>query len=321
MFSVGSDVRYGSTELLLPWSSNGGTTWKYSSIKAEAGNGWHNVVFTVDTSGSELGALYIDGNLSVSGILNIDGDRIKVNWNAVSSGVELTFPTKVGTLALTSDVSDAQLSAVEEANTYTDENLNNYYNKPSANNVFAEGPYKFVKVLDNSRAYNTPLIPDINIGIVESSVSATVTYKAVLWKNSIDNTYKITMDIESTSMTSCTLKPKPLRIAAVKYASTWRVPTVYMKNICVNAMSQMSKWGVANCWVSNLSGRCLRDETTNIGKLNSNGLEQVIVNGMDNTNICLAVILAEFDTDHVSDNLPIKGFSYHVELLTNKTSL
>lgn len=303
-------------------SASGMGSFAHGNNATASGN--YSVAFGRDTSANhDQFALGIKNVASEKALLMVGNNKSTNAFEVLSDGRAKvqSAPTESNDVATKDYVDNGQLSAVEEANTYTDENLNNYYNKTAANNAFAEGPYKFVKVLDNSIVNNTPLTPDINIGIVESSVSATVTYKAVLWKNSIDNTYKITMDIKSTSMTSCTLKPKALKIALVNYASTWRVPTVYMKNICANAMSQMSKWGVANCWVSNLSGRCLRDETTNIGKLNANGLEQVIVNGMDNTNICLAVMLAEFDTDHVSDNLPIKGFSYHVELLTSKTTL
>lgn len=303
-------------------SASGMGSFAHGNNATASGN--YSVAFGRDTSANhDQFALGIKNVASEKALLMVGNNKSTNAFEVLNDGRAKvqSAPTESNDVATKSYVDNVQLSAVEEANTYTDENLNNYYNKTAANNAFAEGPYKFVKVLDNSIINNTPLTPDINIGIVESSVSATVTYKAVLWKNSIDNTYKITMDIKSTSMTSCTLKPKALKIALVNYASTWRVPTVYMKNICANAMSQMSKWGVANCWVSNLSGRCLRDETTNIGKLNANGLEQVIVNGMDNTNICLALMLSEFDTDHVSDNLPIKGFSYHVELLTSKTTL
>lgn len=219
-------------------------------------------------------------------------------------------------------MSDAQSSAVEEANTYTDENLNNYYNKTVTNNIFVEGPYQFNRVLDKSVVNDTPLVPDVNMGIAESSVTAKVTYKAVLWKNSIDGTYKITMDLYSSSLSpSCTLKPKAVKIGLISYASAWRMPSVYTGNCCANATALMRKWGASNWRIGEISGTCFTATNTNIGILNANGISQAFCNSSDDGNISLTVSLMEMDTDHTSDNLPVYGFKYHVEVVSNQTTL
>lgn len=323
VIAVGSDTRYGSYELLLPWSSDKGSTWKYASIYSEGGNGWHNLVFSTDTSGTEIGGVYFDGNLSVSNILNLDKNYIKVDWDNHSGGSQMTFPTTSGTLALTSYVDNAKESAVEDSNNYTDGMLNNYFNRTAANDVFSEGPYVFVKILDKSVVNSTPLVPDPNMRIIESSVTAKVTFKAVLWRNSIDNTYKITMDLYCSSLSpSCTLKPKQLKLALTAYASAWRMPSVNTVYCCAAASSQLASWGYANWWVSNLTGIAFTDMTTNIGVLNGTGLGAPSVLGKgSNGNLTICYTFVETDTDHKNDNLSVYGFRYHVEIITNKTTL
>lgn len=294
-WTVGSSTRYGSSELLLPWSSDNGSTWKYASVRAEGGEGWHNLVFTLDTSETETGSFYVIGSLSVSGVLTTDKNEIHVNYDNVSGGNTLYFPNQNGTtLATTDDI----------------------------NSMASSGPYVFVKILDESVVNSAPLVPDTNIGIVESSVTAKVTFKSILWRNTVDNTYKITMDFFCSSLSpSCTLKPKAIKVALISYGSTWRMPTFYSGHACTMATLQLKNWGL-NWWVSTLTGQVFTDMTTNIAIMNGNGTGYPMINYRDlKGNLGITFGFIEADTDHVSDNLPVYGFRYHVEVVTSKTTL
>ncbi len=228
------------------------------------------------------------------------GNEIHVNYDNVSGGNTLYFPNQNGaTLATTTDIT-------------TD-----------INSMTSSGPYVFVKVLDENVVNSAPLVPDKNIGIVESSVTAKVTYKSILWRNTVDNTYKITMDFFCSSLSpSCTLKPKALKVALVSYGSTWRMPTFYSGDACYIATAQLRSWG-SNCWVSNLTGQVFTNMFTNIGVMNANGAGYPMINyrNITNGNLGMTFGLIEADTDHVSDNLPVYGFRYHVEVVTSKTTL
>lgn len=242
----------------------------------------------------------------------------------VDLGTVITSHQSLTNYATKTYVDDSASNAIEEAIQYTDSTLNNYYNKAGSNNLFAEGPYTFTQVLDSGSSVNSTLVPDINMGIVESSVTAKVTAKSVLWRNKVDNTYKITMDLYCSSLSpSCTLKPKKIGLTKLtSYASAWRMPSVYTIYSCPNAANLLTNWGVNNWWVSNLTGCAFTDMTTNIGLLNGDGWGSPSILGKaTNGNLAVSYTFIEADTDHISNNLSVFGFRYHIEIITTKTTL
>lgn len=148
-----------------------------------------------------------------------------------------TNSVAVANIATKSQVSDAKDSAIEEANTYTDENLNNYYTKAASYNVYAPGPYEFVKILDNSKLSNISIEGESGYS---STTTCTVTSKSTLWKNKQDGTYKIIADFSSTDA-SCSLTANPLKVGTIATIGyKWRYPKVYFSRCCPNAASQLS---------------------------------------------------------------------------------
>jgi hypothetical protein len=260
---------------------------------------------------------------TVTGI-KMNGTTKSPASGVVDLGTVITSHQSLASYATKTYVDDSTSNAVDEAEQYTNTNLNNYYNKAASSNVFAEGPYVFVKVLDSGSSVNSTLVPDINMGIVESSVTAKVTAKSVLWRNTVDNTYKITMDLYCSSLSpSCTLKPKKIGLTKLtSYASAWRIPAVDTLYSCPTASNQLISWGINNWWVSNLTGCAFTDMATNIGLLNGDGWGSPSILGKGtNGDLAVAYTFIEADTDHISDNLSVYGFRYHIEIITAKTTL
>lgn len=164
----------------------------------------------------------------------------------VDNDIEVTKTLTDGTNSITvaniaskSYVDNAKDSAIEDANSYTDENLNNYYTKSASYNVYASGPYTFVKVLDNSKLSNISIDGEDGYS---STTTCTVTSKSTLWKNKQDNTYKIIADFGSTDA-SCSLTANKLTFASIATIGyKWRYPKVYFSRCCPNAASQLSVW-------------------------------------------------------------------------------
>ena len=257
----------------------------------------------------------VEGNGSVS--MNLGGISFEGTTISFSSGGTTIFygnavcintPTVDSHVANKGYVDSMLTSAVSQATTYV-------------TNFNPAGPYTFVKVLEERRVYNVPLHPDANYPIVESSCTAEVVIKSILWKNSITGTYRITVSVNSVSMTSCTLRPRAIKIALINYASSWRFPTIYLSQIWSETATQLQRWSTSSWFATSLVGGCLVDQTTNIGILNGNGVAYPLFVGKASNNIHIAAVLAEIDTDHVNDNLPVYGFSYNFEILTKNTTL
>ena len=227
---------------------------------------------------------------------------------------------EVSKLVKKADLDSAIGNAVEEANNYTDGNLNNYFTKTATANALAAGSYKFVKVIEQ-RMVTATLHPDSNAGIVETSLTATVTLKSVLWQNTQDKTYKIAVDVQSVAMSSCTMKPKAMQLVLTTFGSQWRFPIIWLSQIWDKTATQLQSWGVSSWWATNLTGGCFTDQSTNIGVVNGNGVCLPMFVGKAANSVSISTTLIELDTDHKDDNLPAYGFYYHFDILTNKTSL
>jgi hypothetical protein len=227
----------------------------------------------------------------------------------------------VGLIATLSALSVAKDSAIEEANNYTDENLNNYYTKSASYNVYAPGPYEFVKILDNSKLSDIAIEGESGYS---SSTTCTVTSKSTLWKNKQDGTYKIIADFSSTDA-SCSLTANPLKVGSIATIGyKWRYPKVYFSRCCPNAASQLTAWyngGSGPKWgSSNLTGQCLLTPSNGASVLNGNGLiiPSVIYTGSNGP--VIGTLITELDTAN-SSALATIGFNYHIEMLTSATKL
>ena len=254
--------------------------------------------------------------LTVHKKLVVDND-IEVK-KALTNG---TNSIRVPDIASKSYADNAKDSAIEEANNYTDENLNNYYTKSASYNVYASGPYEFVKVLDNSKLSNISIDGESGYS---STTTCTVTSKSTLWKNKQDNTYKIIADFGSTDA-NCSLTANKLQVASsITFGYKWRYPKVYFSRCCPNAASQLSAWynsGSGPRWGgSNLTGQCLLKPFSSTSVLNGNGLivPSVIYNGANGP--VISTLITELDTNN-SSSLTTIGFNYHIEILTSATTL
>lgn len=254
--------------------------------------------------------------LTIEKKLVVDND-VQIN-KTITDG---TNSIAVANIATKSAVSDAKDSAVEEANNYTDENLNNYYTKSASYNVYAPGPYEFVKVLDNSKLSNITIDGESGYS---STTTCTVTSKSTLWKNKQDGTYKIVADFSSTDA-SCSLTANALKVTSViTFGYKWRYPKVYFSRCCPNAASQLKAWynsGSGSKWgYSNLTGQCLFTPSNGASVLNGNGLviPSVIYTGADGP--VISTFITELDTAN-SSSLATMGFNYHIEILTSATTL
>ena len=321
-----SDPRYGSFELLFPFSTDNGTTWKYSSIKAEGSSssgGWHNLVFTGNTTDdSDSGGVYFSADLSTSGCFNTDQSYMTCRWNDVAGGVKLTFPSTAGTLALTSDITTAKNSAISTSESYTNNKLASYCTMSAFNSAAGRGPYKFVKMLDNGVKTSQVLTVPSYVSVSPSSVTATITASSSLWQNTVDNTYKILMDISCTNLTECNLSvSKSFAPLGKTYACFWRMPLLYTENCCPAAAAQIDKWPATNWWASDLTGRVFLNTITSIGTQNANGSQLPIIAGSSGKGVYISAAIIEFDGTYSESSLPVYGFSYHSEILTDKTSL
>lgn len=257
----------------------------------------------------------VKGNGSVSmneAGISFEGTMISFSSRGTAifhgNAVCINTPTVDSHVANKGYVDSILTSAVSQATTYV-------------TNFNPDGPYAFVKVLEERRVYNVPLSPDINYPIVESSCTAEVVIKSILWKHSITGTYRITVSVNSVSMTSCTLTPRAIKIALINYASSWRFPEICLNQIWSETATQLQRWSTSSWFATSLVGGCLVDQTTNIGVLNGNGVAYPLFTGKFSNSISIATALAELDTDHVKDNLPVYGFSYHFEILTKNTTL
>lgn len=232
-----------------------------------------------------------------------------------------TNSIRVPDIASKSYVDDAKDSAIEDANSYTDENLNNYYTKSASYNVYAPGPYEFVKVLDNSKLSNISIDGESGYS---STTTCTVTSKSTLWKNKQNGAYKIIADFGSTDA-NCSLTANKLQVAStITFGYKWRYPKVYFSRCCPNAASQLSAWynsGSGPKWGgSNLTGQCLLTPSNGASVLNGNGLivPSVIYNGSNGP--VISTLITELDTNN-SSSLSTIGFNYHIEILTSATTL
>ena len=70
-----------------------------------------------------------------------------------------------------------------------------------------------------------------------------------------------------------------------------------------------------------MTGRVFLNTVTSIGTQNANGSQFPIIAGSSGKGIYISAAVIEFDGTYSESSLPVYGFSYHSEILTDKTSL